>query len=125
VAKEIPFAFKVETASPVIVNVLPNIVEVRREGRVMVETVTVLPTNDENDVEMTLDVLPYIVENPTVLADKVERVVVETVSPVPIMVDAVNPEVLMIFAVTILLDMVEHPIRLVLRVLPAREEKLT
>jgi len=60
-----------------------------------------------------------------VLADKVENVVVETMSPVPIIVEAVNPEVLMVFAVTVLLDMVEHPIKLVLRVLPASEEKFT
>jgi hypothetical protein len=60
-----------------------------------------------------------------VLADKVEKVVVETRSPVPIIVDAVNPEVIMASAITLLLDMVEHPIKLVLRVLPASEEKLT
>ena len=53
-----------------------------------------------------------------VLAERVEKVVVDTESPVPRMVDAVNTEIPIVFAVTILLDMLEHPIRLVLSVLP-------
>jgi len=58
VAKEIPFAFKVETVIPVVVSVLPNNVEVTSEGRVMLETVSVLPMMLENDVFDTFVVLP-------------------------------------------------------------------
>lgn len=57
-AKEIPFAFKVETVIPVVVSVLPNNVEVTSEGRVMLETVSVLPMMLENDVFDTFVVLP-------------------------------------------------------------------
>jgi hypothetical protein len=58
VAKEIPFAYKVETVTPVAVSVLPNKVEVTSEGRVILETVSVLPMMLENDVSDTLVVLP-------------------------------------------------------------------